>query len=105
MATVSIIAAATCIPLRLPFNHWADPPLCVGKPRTTLDSVLVRVALGNGLVGWGQAYGGEITAVSALMQSRIAPLGCGEDASDQTLTARLERTLHNPGRSGSCGMR
>jgi L-alanine-DL-glutamate epimerase-like enolase superfamily enzyme len=101
MATVSIITAVNCIPLRLPFNHWADPPLFAGKPRTTLDSVLVRVALANGLVGWGEAYGGEIGAVSALMQSRVAPLACGEDAADPTLTARLERTLHNLGRSGS----
>jgi len=88
-------------PLRLPFNHWADPPLFAGKPRTTLDSVLVRVALANGLVGWGEAYGGEVSAVSALLQNRIAPLVCGEDVADRTLTARLERTLHNLGRSGS----
>lgn len=101
MATVSIIAAVDCIALRLPFKHWAEPPLFAGKPRTTLDSVLVRVALANGLVGWGEAYGGEIAAVSALMQNRVAPLACGEDAADPTLTARLERTLHNLGRSGS----
>ena len=101
MATVSIITAVHCIPLRLPFNHWADPPLFAGTPRTTLDSMLVRVTLANGLVGWGEAYGGEITAVSSLLQNRIAPLACGEDAADPTLTARLERTLHNLGRSGS----
>jgi L-alanine-DL-glutamate epimerase-like enolase superfamily enzyme len=101
MPSVSTIVAVESIPVRLPFNHWADPPLFAGKPRTSLDSALVRVELAGGLVGWGEAYGGELTAVNAILAHRVAPLASGQDAADLTLTARLERTLHNLGRSGS----
>jgi L-alanine-DL-glutamate epimerase-like enolase superfamily enzyme len=86
--------------MRLPFNHWADPPLFAGRPRTTLDSALIRVELENGLVGWGEAYGGELDATAAMVATRVAPLACGRDAGDPTWVQGLERTLHNLGRSG-----
>lgn len=86
--------------MRLPFDHGAAPPLFAGRPRTTLDSVLVRVELDNGLVGWGEAYGGEVDATVAMLHTRVAPLASGRDAQDPALVASLERTLHNLGRGG-----
>jgi L-alanine-DL-glutamate epimerase-like enolase superfamily enzyme len=94
------IRSVQCLRMRLPFHHWADPPLFAGRPRSTLDSALVRVELDNGLVGWGEAYGGELDATAAMVAARVAPLACGRDATDMSLTHGLERTLHNLGRSG-----
>jgi len=37
------IAAITAFALRIPFDHWAPSPAFAGRPRTTLDTVLVRV--------------------------------------------------------------
>lgn len=86
--------------MQLPFDHWSKPPLFGGRPRTTLDSVLVRVELENGLVGWGEAYAGELESTISMITSRVAALVIGQDARDDTLVERLERTLHNLGRSG-----
>lgn len=100
MTTSSSIAAIDCFRVRLPFDHGGPAPLFAGKPRSTLDTVWVRVRLANGLVGWGEAYAADVDAVVALFASRVAPLAIGRDARDAGLTAALERTLHNMGRSG-----
>lgn len=94
------IRSITGLPLRLPFHHWSDPPQFAGRPRTTLDSLLVRVELDSGLVGWGEAYGGELQAVQAVLSSRVAPLAIGREVGDADWAASLDRTLHNLGRSG-----
>ncbi len=86
--------------LRLPFDHGAHPPLFAGKPRTTLDSALLRVELENGLVGWGEAYGADLEALSSIVRNRIAPLAIGRDAVDAGLVESLDRALHLMGRSG-----
>jgi L-alanine-DL-glutamate epimerase-like enolase superfamily enzyme len=96
----SLIRAVQALRMRLPFDHWASPPLFAGKPRTTLDSVLVRVELDSGLVGWGESYGGELESTVSMIDSRVAPLARGRDAADAALVPALERTLHNLGRSG-----
>lgn len=94
------IKSVHCLPMRLPFDHGAPPPLFAGKPRTTIDSALVRVELEGGLVGWGESYAPELTAIHAFFETRVAPLAVGRDAQDPTLAATLERMLHNMGRSG-----
>lgn len=98
--SANTIRALQALKLRLPFDHWAPPPVFAGQPRTTLDSLLVRVELDDGLVGWGEAYGGELDAVASMLLQRVAPLALGRDPTDAALTAQLERTLHNLGRSG-----
>ncbi|APW39531.1 mandelate racemase [Rhodoferax koreense] len=94
------IAAIQCFKVRLPFNHGAPAPLFAGKSRTTLDSIWMRVELGNGMVGWGEAYAADLDAVCALVRHRVEPLALGKDATDRQLTSSLERMLHNLGRSG-----
>jgi L-alanine-DL-glutamate epimerase-like enolase superfamily enzyme len=96
----SRIASVRGLRMCLPFDHWSKPPLFGGRPRTTLDSVLVRLELHNGLVGWGEAYAGEMESTLSMLDARIAPLIIGQDARDVGLVERLERTLHNLGRSG-----
>src|SRR5262249_60866191 len=83
------------IPLRIRMDHWAPPPLFAGRPRTTIDTLMVRVATNRGVVGWGEAYGGGWQATVA-----ASPLALGQDATDAGLTPRLERALHNLGRAG-----
>jgi L-alanine-DL-glutamate epimerase-like enolase superfamily enzyme len=94
------ISMVTCFKVRLPFDHGGPPPLFAGKPRTTLDSVWMRVELENGLVGWGEAYAADLDALCSIVRNRVAPLACGKDASDMSLSSSLERMLHNMGRSG-----
>jgi L-alanine-DL-glutamate epimerase-like enolase superfamily enzyme len=100
MTASSTITAVSCLRVRLPFDHGGPAPLFAGKPRTTLDSAWVRVELKNGLVGWGEAYGADLDAVHSIFSNRVAPLAIGRDVRDLKLTATLERTLHNMGRSG-----
>src|SRR5262249_11955863 len=83
------------IPLRIRMDHWAPLPLFAGRPRTTIDTLMVRVATNRGVVGWGEAYGGGWQATVA-----ASPLALGQDATDAGLTPRLERALHNLGRAG-----
>src|SRR5690606_15347253 len=64
-----LIQSISCIPMRLPFHHWADPPLFAGRPRTTLDSALVRLETQDGTVAWGESYCVEPQALVAIFKS------------------------------------
>ena len=94
------IASVSSLQVRLPFDHGGPAPLFAGKPRTTLDSIWVRVELENGIFGWGESYGADLDAMTSIFRNRVAPLAVGRDAEDPGLTATLDRTLHNMGRSG-----
>jgi L-alanine-DL-glutamate epimerase-like enolase superfamily enzyme len=94
------IATIDTIALRIPLDTWAPPPQFAGRPRTHVDMLLVRVATNGGIVGWGEAYGSSLPMIPAVFDSWIKHLAIGQDASDQDLTARLERLLHGLGRSG-----
>ena len=99
MATVTI-ETIEAITLSIPFDHWGPPPIFAGRPRTTMDAVLVRVTASNGVVGWGEAFWGATSTVVAALNDRVAPLARGQDVNDAELTPRLERVLHNLGRAG-----
>ncbi|MEG2632739.1 MAG: mandelate racemase/muconate lactonizing enzyme family protein, partial [Comamonas sp.] len=94
------IASITCIPMRLPFHHWSEPPLFAGRPRDKLDSALVRVETEDGTVAWGESYCVEPRALQAIFETLIAPLACGKLADDPLLLPSMQRMLHNLGRSG-----
>src|SRR5262245_4582094 len=70
MAAVTI-ERIEAIALRIPMDHWAPPPLFAGRPRTTIDTLLVRVTTNRDVVGWGEAYGGGWQATVAA----LGPLG------------------------------
>src|SRR5262245_2096124 len=99
MATVTI-ENIEAIALSIPFDHWGPPPIFAGRPRTTMDALLVRVTASNGVVGWGEAFWGATSTVVAALNDRVAPLARGQDVNDAELTPRLERVLHNLGRAG-----
>lgn len=94
------IVSVTCIPMRLPFHHWTSPPLFAGRVRNKLDSALIRVETKSGLVGWGESYCVEGRALTAIVDTFIAPLSAGKEADDPLLIPLIERALHNLGRSG-----
>ncbi|HET9244330.1 MAG TPA: hypothetical protein VFO15_00855 [Xanthobacteraceae bacterium] len=75
-------------PLRIPMDHGAPPPLFAGRPRTTIDTLMVRVTTNRGV------------ATVAALDHWVSPLALGQDATDASLTPRLERALHNLGRAG-----
>lgn len=99
MKSLSIVAIE-CIPMRLPFHHWAPAPLFAGKPRTTLDSALVRVETAGGIVGWGESYCVDAVALCSVFKNLVSPLALGKVADDVGLIPALQRPLHNLGRSG-----
>jgi L-alanine-DL-glutamate epimerase-like enolase superfamily enzyme len=99
MATVTI-DSIEAIPLSIPFDHWGPPPVFAGRPRTTMDALLIRVTASNGVVGWGEAFWGATATVVAALDERVSPLARGQDVNDAELTPRLERVLHNLGRAG-----
>lgn len=94
------IVSVDCIPMRLPFHHWAPSPLFAGKPRTTLDSALVRVETSCGIVGWGESYCVDATALCAVFSNLVTPLAIGKRANDADVLRAIQRPLHNLGRSG-----
>lgn len=98
--SANTIVSVTCIPLRLPFHHWSQPPLFAGRPRDKLDSALVRLETQDGSVAWGESYCVEPRALQAIFETLIAPLACGRQADDTTLLPGMQRVLHNLGRSG-----
>lgn len=98
--SANTITAVTCLPMRLPFHHWAPPPRFAGRPRTTLDSALVRVQTQDGCVAWGESYCIEPRALQAVFETLVVPLVVGRQADDDSLLPGVQRTLHNLGRSG-----
>jgi L-alanine-DL-glutamate epimerase-like enolase superfamily enzyme len=77
-------------------------PMQGGKPRTSIDTLLVRVETDAGIIGWGEAFGHRIFhATKAAIDTLIAPLCLGRDATQiQTLNDDLQRGLHGIGRNG-----
>jgi L-alanine-DL-glutamate epimerase-like enolase superfamily enzyme len=94
------IASIDTIALRIPLDIWATPPQFAGRPRTHVEMLLVRVGTSSGVVGWGECFGTSSPLIPAVYDAWLRHLAVGQDASDPDLTARLERLLHNVGRSG-----
>lgn len=95
------IRAVDTIALSLPFEIGGPKPLFAGKLRN-MEILLVRVETGDGLIGWGEAFGYAVwPATRAAVQTLIAPLAIGRDERDiPALTDDLARKLHLLGRTG-----
>ena len=100
MTNVVTIERVETLALRIPYDHWAPKPTFGAIARTTMDCLLVRVTASNGLIGWGEAFWGGWQATQAAIEHWVAPLSVGQSVADAGLTARIERALHNFGRSG-----
>jgi D-galactarolactone cycloisomerase len=73
-----------------------------GKPRTSMDTLLVRIDTDEGVTGWGEGFGHRIfTATKAALDTFIGPLCVGRDPSAiGALVGELQRNLAGVGRNG-----
>ena len=88
--------------VRLPYTTGGDGNIG-NMDWSTLDYVLVRIEVENGLVGWGDAfaYGGAARSVKAVVDYMLAPQLIGKDASAiEQLSYYLQQGNHLVGRYG-----
>src|SRR5262245_6907559 len=73
-----------------------------GKPRTSMDTLLVRIDTDEGVSGWGEGFGHRIyTATKAALDSFIGPMCVGRDPTAiNALVEELQRGLAGVGRNG-----
>jgi L-alanine-DL-glutamate epimerase-like enolase superfamily enzyme len=73
-----------------------------GRPRTSMDTLLVRVDTDEGVSGWGEGFGHRIfTATKAALDSFIGPMCVGRDPTAiSDLVEDLQRGLAGVGRNG-----
>ncbi len=73
-----------------------------GRPRTSMDTLLVRVDTDEGVTGWGEGFGHRIfTATRAALDSFIGPMCIGRDPTAiSQLVGELQRNLAGVGRNG-----
>lgn len=86
----------------IPCDMGGPAPLFAGKPWTHLEVLLVKIETEDGLVGWGEAFGHTaIPATKAALDTIVAPLVVGRDASDIAgLTREVLHSVHLLGRNG-----
>lgn len=79
------------------------PPLkFAGEPRTTFETLLVKVETDVGITGWGEAFPHRVwRAVKSLVETLIAPACIGADPTAiAALMNRLMRHTYGVGRAG-----
>lgn len=96
------ITAVDTIVLNLPMIIDKATPMMAGRPRTSMDMLLVRVDTDAGLTGWGEAFGHRIfPATRSVIDTMIAPMCLGRDPTQITaLNDELQRSLTGAGRNG-----
>jgi L-alanine-DL-glutamate epimerase-like enolase superfamily enzyme len=98
---VNITRVQTLV-LNLPMVIEGATPMLGGRPRTSIDMLLVRVDTDAGITGWGEAFGHRIfPATRAAIDTLLGPMIVGRDAGQiAAITDDLQRTLHGVGRGG-----
>ena len=73
-----------------------------GTPRTSMDTLLVRVDTDEGVSGWGEGFGHRVfTATKAALDSFIGPMCIGRDPTAiSELVDAMQRNLGGGGRNG-----
>jgi L-alanine-DL-glutamate epimerase-like enolase superfamily enzyme len=96
------IVSIDTIPVAVPYECGAAPQLLGGRPRTRMESLLIKVTTDSGLVGWGDAFGVNIWPVTrALFDRLVTPLCIAADPLERDkLLDTLARTLYHFGLSG-----
>jgi L-alanine-DL-glutamate epimerase-like enolase superfamily enzyme len=85
---------------------WIQLPLPVGRglsggPITHSTDVVCRVSTADGVRGIGEARGGSLPAIAAIVDDVLRPLLVGEDASGtQYLRTKAEQALFGDGAAG-----
>jgi D-galactarolactone cycloisomerase len=96
------ITKVQTIVLNLPMLIEGATPMLGGRPRTSIDMLLVRVETDAGITGWGEAFGHRIfPATRAAIDTVLGPLCVGRDPSQiAAIHDDLQRVLHGIGRNG-----
>lgn len=97
------IAKAETVLVSIPFEPDGIPPWSFGgKPRSSFDTLFVRLETDTGITGWGEAFSrNEDVALRELINRRVLPLLLGRDAAAISQTKfDLEFQLQNFGRVG-----
>jgi len=73
-----------------------------GRPRTSMDTLLVRVETDAGVTGWGESFGHRIfPATRAALDTLVGPMCVGRDPTAiAALADELQRNLAGVGRNG-----
>ena len=73
-----------------------------GTPRTSVNTLLVRVDTDEGVTGWGEGFGSRIYgATKSVIDSILGPLCVGRDPTAiNELTDHLQHSLGSAGRNG-----
>ena len=73
-----------------------------GRPRTSMDTLLVRVETDEGVTGWGEGFGHRIyPATRAAIDTLVGPMCIGRDPTTiAALADELQRGLGGVGRNG-----
>jgi D-galactarolactone cycloisomerase len=97
------ITRVETIVLNLPMViEGAVVPTQAGRPRTSMDILLVRVDTDAGVTGWGEGFGHRIfPATRAALDTLVGPMCVGRDpAAIGELVDELQRNLAGVGRNG-----
>jgi L-alanine-DL-glutamate epimerase-like enolase superfamily enzyme len=88
--------------LNLPMLIEGAPPMLGGRPRTSIDMLLVRIDTDGGITGWGEAFGHRIfPATRAAIDTLLGPMCVGRDPSQiAAINDEMQRLLHGIGRNG-----
>ena len=96
------ITRVETIVINLPMLIEGATPMMAGRPRTSIDMLLVRVDTDAGVTGWGEAFGHRIfPATRAAIDTLLGPMCVGRDpAHILAIHDELQRVLHGVGRNG-----
>jgi L-alanine-DL-glutamate epimerase-like enolase superfamily enzyme len=96
------ITRVETVVLNLPMLIDGATPMLGGRPRTSIDMLLVRVETDAGVTGWGEAFGHRIfPATRAAIDTLLGPMCVGRDPGQiLALNDELQRVLHGVGRNG-----
>jgi L-alanine-DL-glutamate epimerase-like enolase superfamily enzyme len=89
--------------LNMPMIVAGATPMLGGRPRTSIDMLLVRIETDAGITGWGEAFGHRIYhATRAAIDTLLGPMCVGRDPGHiLAINDELQRALHGVGRSGA----
>jgi D-galactarolactone cycloisomerase len=96
------IRSIQSIPLRIPFDVDGPKQEFLGKPRSHIEALYLKVETSDGFTGWGEAFGFNLwPVVRKAMDDFIGPFSIGKNEDDiDSLMTDLRRRFHVFGRTG-----
>src|ERR1700754_4495406 len=96
------ITSIQTIPVRIPFDVDGPKQEFLGRPRSHIEALYLKVETSDGYTGWGEAFGFNLwPVVRKAMDDFIAPFIIGRNEDDIAgLMTDLRRRFHVFGRTG-----